>query len=257
MMLQKIDKRALAEYLDMCNQFVDFDKARAYSLINKALKYYKGDKSMKAALRQGQEIEKKWYDSLAKGKPDYSLYNDNYFMVEMWCCWVIYSRNYLVSIKKNIDKFKGVNSVMDLGCGFGYTTSALTEIFPIAQVTGTQLKNTVQYRMATELGNKYGFTIQEEVTDHADLVFASEYFEHIEAPIDHLSDVLEACTPRILVIANSFGAKSMGHFNEYIVDGALIKNKKVGRLFNQKLRDSGYKQVKTGFWNNRPAIWVK
>ena len=256
-MLHKIGRNDLAEYLSICAKHISFDMNTAYVLISKALKYYKGDKSLKSELRVGQEIESKWYASLEKGKPNYSLYNDDYFMVEMWCCWVIYSRNYLVSIKKNIDKFKGANSIMDLGCGFGYTTSALTEIFPVAQVTGTQLKNTVQYQMATELGNKYGFTIQEEATDHADLVFASEYFEHIEAPIDHLNDVLEACTPRILVIANSFGSKSMGHFNEYIVDGIRIENKKVGRLFNQRLRDVGYKQVKTGFWNNRPSIWAK
>ena len=27
-------------------------------------------------------------------------------------------------------------------------------------------------------------------------------------------------------------------------------------MFNQALRDNGYKKVKTNLWNNKPALWV-
>ena len=47
----------------------------------------------------------------------------------------------------------------------------------------------------------------------------------------------------------------MGHFNYYIHNGELIENKKIGRLFNKTLREANYKQLKTGFWNNRPNVW--
>lgn len=45
--------------------------------------------------------------------------------------------------------------------------------------------------------------------------FASEYFEHHELPVKHLIELLEVSHPRLLVIANSFGARSIGHFDSY------------------------------------------
>ena len=77
---------------------------------------------------------------------DFSVYDDTYYVCELWLCWIRYSRRYLRDISKNTSLFSRsivsdirANSVLDLGCGFGYTTAALKEFFPHATVTGTEL----------------------------------------------------------------------------------------------------------------------
>jgi len=92
---------------------------------------------------------------------------------------------------------------------------------------------------------------------HADLVFASEYFEHWEAPIEHLEEVLSKATPKALVIANAFGSKSVGHFDVYKDRGVEFSPKNISRKFNQCLRNHGYTLVQTKFWNGRPTVWIK
>jgi hypothetical protein len=91
----------------------------------------------------------------------------------------------------------------------------------------------------------------------ADLVFASEYFEHFEEPIAHLVEVVELTRPRALLIANAFSAKSIGHFDEYVVDGRRVSGDVVGRRFNDTLRRIGYSKIETRLWNNRPAYWKR
>ena len=47
----------------------------------------------------------RWYDSAEKGAFDYSIYEDKYyFATDLWPCFVLYSRKYILSIKKNIEK---------------------------------------------------------------------------------------------------------------------------------------------------------
>ncbi len=255
-MLTKFKKSDLVQYLQILEKHIDIDINIAYDLALKTIKYYQGDVKYRFALRQGQDIENKWYDSLEKGQPDYSLYDDDYFAVEIWACWVVYSRKYLTLINKAIN-LKGIRSIIDMGCGIGYTTAALKQICPNAKVLGTNIEKTTQYKVAQDIGKKYGFGLIPKVNQQADMIFASEYFEHIETPIKHIEEVVKICNPKILVIANAFGAKSMGHFNFYKVDDKLVENKKIGRVFNSKLRELGYKQLKLGFWNNRPQVWSK
>lgn len=255
-MLTKFKKGDLVQYLRILEKHIDIDLQTAYDLALKTIKYYQGDSKYRFSLRIGQDIENKWYDSLKAGQPDYSLYDDDYFAVEIWACWVVYSRKYLSQISKAID-LKGIRSVIDMGCGIGYTTATLKQMCPNAKVLGTNIEKTTQYAVAKSVGKKYGFDLIPEVNQKADMIFASEYFEHIETPIEHIENVVQVCNPKLLVIANAFGAKSMGHFNFYKVGDKLIENKKIGRVFNAKLRELGYKQLKLGFWNNRPQVWAK
>jgi len=255
-MLTKFKKSDLVEYLKILEQHIDIDLQTAYDLTLKTIKYYQGDAKYRFALRRGQDIENNWYESLERGEPDYSLYDDDYFAVEIWACWVVYSRKYLNQINKAMD-LKGINSIIDMGCGIGYTTATLKQMCPNAKVLGTNIEGTTQYKVASHIGEKYGFNLIPKVNQQADMIFASEYFEHIEEPIQHIEDVVKICSPKFLVIANAFGAKSMGHFNFYKVGDKRIENKKIGRVFNAKLRDLGYKQLKLGFWNNRPQVWKK
>jgi len=212
-------------------------------------------------------LETIWYQSLETGIPNYSVYEDPYYFSEVWLCWSRYSRRYLKDIQ--IDKslpsnisiikdMKNVNTVIDLGCGFGYTTTALKEIFPNANVFGTNIEGSHQYNLATKLSNKHDFRI---VSDYrgikTDLIFASEYFEHFEEPITHLKDVISECNPKYMLIANSFGPKAIGHFNYYKHEDKNYPAKQMGSMFNRTVRELGYEKVKTNCWNNRPVYYKR
>jgi SAM-dependent methyltransferase len=234
----------------------------------RTVKYLRGDKLSREQMQDGQELMNTWYKSLSSGSPDYSVYDTEYYLAELWACWVIYSRKYLLSIQspksmggisilRHIGKPDGV---LDLGCGFGYTTAALKELFSVSDVIGTNLDNTTQMRMARMFGDKYNFAMVSDLANihqsHIDLVFASEYFEHIPMPIAHLHEVLDL-SPRCLLIANTFTAKSIGHFDYYRIGNSYYDGRKTSRIFNDQLRRRGYKKMETNLWNSRPAYWVK
>jgi SAM-dependent methyltransferase len=223
-----------------------------------------------AHLRQSHEeraatavaLEKRWYASLATGFPDWSVYDDDEYVAEAWACWVYYSRPYLKALYKLMFDEAWRHSptlrVADLGCGLGLTTAALRILFPNAIIVGTNLMDTRQARFAKFLSTHQDFTLVPFLAQHKrmDVLVAFEYFEHFDAPIVHLNEVLTlARRPSHLVVANSFTADSIGHFPTYIVRGQVTPRKRMGRIFNAELRKCGYHRVETGLWNNRPAIW--
>ena len=67
--------------------------------------------------------------------------------------------------------------------------------------------------------------------------------------------MLDALHPRALLIANTFGTRSIGHFHRYTIAGQGVAGTLASRLFNAHLRHRGYTKVKTGMWNQRPAYW--
>lgn len=263
--LDEVGPNALERYLTLVARFHQFDVGQARVLAAAAVRYYSGDIYARDSLRAGQALEERWYASLA-GEPDFSVYDDDFFIGDIWACWIVYSRKYVRMFKKIAAAFD-VSSVVDLGCGFGYTTAVFKEMFPLADVYGTQLESSFQFQAATSVGAERGFTILPAIDRQVDLVFASEYFEHFSRPIEHLNDVLRTAHPKFIVTANSFGARSIGHFNVYLnlerrhidevehsVD-SRYSNKRIGREFNGTLRGHGYEQLNTGFWNNRPNVW--
>lgn len=137
----------LNRYLNLVSKFRKFDVARSALNIKKALKSFKGIGNMPDDYL---ELEIKWYDSIAKGSPDYSIYNHDYFIAEVWLCWQIYSKKYLASIDNpkalptgSIRKNMGtVRAIVDLGCGMDYTTAKLKQMFPDANVFGTNIEDT-------------------------------------------------------------------------------------------------------------------
>ena len=214
-----------------------------------------------------------WYNSLS-GAPDYSVYGVDEYIAELWGCWKIYSKTHLRNIQKENSLFthsiasmhSGDTSIIDLGCGFAYTTAAIKQIFPNANVWGTNLDNTLQMSVAKTMAADYNFTMAgdcSEISQNMDLVFASEYFEHFERPIEHLDYVIDNIAPKAMLIANAFGTEAIGHFNKYQVkthalfDWEWMDAKTTSRMFNDRVRKHGYKKVKTKLWNNRPSYWVK
>lgn len=206
------------------------------------------------------ELEKRWYASLEKGFPDYSVYTGEEYISEAIYCWEKYSSKYInCLVKENIlDSMKPASIVVDLGCGVGYTTSALTLLFPNAKVYGTNIIPSKQHERAIDFGSIYGFEIVENLRDiksKADVIFAFDYFEHFHLPIEHLEYVLDVLFPRHFVIANSFNTVSTGHFPSYFTGKGETPASLVGRLFNKKMRSRGYIKIETGFWNDRPTYW--
>lgn len=221
------------------------------------------DRDMTHGLRP---LQLRWYRSLREGRPDYTVYDDDYYLADLWACWIVYSRKYLRSFRdprglfthSMIDELGNVRRVLDLGCGFGYSTIALKQLWPGAEVIGTNIRDTIQFRVAEKLGRAHNFAMLDEgatMPQPVDLVFASEYFEHIEEPIAHLRDIIRQANPAHLVIANTFGPASIGHFDEYIVDGTKLTARQTSRAFKQTLVDAGYELVKTRFWNSRPQYY--
>jgi SAM-dependent methyltransferase len=212
------------------------------------------------------DLQTIWYRSLLDNKLDFSVYDSDLYLAELWSCWVVCSRKYLLSLLNPkyfppegvFADMKNVRSVADLGCGIAYSTIALKEMFPKAEVYGTNIEHSKQTEVAIYLSKMHSFKVLYSLPDeHTDLVFASEYFEHFQKPVEHLEEVLNRLKPNYLLIANAFTYSSIGHFNNYSVDGHVIPSDKVSRLFNNRLKDYGYEKVKTKLWNNRPDYWKK
>jgi hypothetical protein len=126
-------------------------------------------------------------------------------------------------------------------------------------VWGTNIEGSTQWRVAAVLAKSNRFQLTEMIPEMPmDLVFASEFFEHIEAPVTYLSDVLARTHPRMLVVANTFSAPAIGHFPLYRdPHGTQVNGRRIARLFSKTMREAGYRRAEVNFWNNRPHVWVR
>ena len=218
------------------------------------------------------ELEKRWYQSVRiKKKPDYSVYDEKIYLAEVWACWDFYSRKYLKDILKpklvppfGIQKYVRENkSILDLGNGIGFSSIALSQIFPKNKLIATNVKDSYQWDLNKLLAKYYDYLLitnndlNLNKTGEIELTFASEYFEHFEEPIDHLSLILEKTKTKILITANAFNTDSIGHFDSYLYKGQRYEPSAISRLFGKKLKENNYIKLKTKCWNARPAIWIK
>lgn len=209
----------------------------------------------------------KWLLSLENNSPDFSIYCDDAYLNDVFACWKNFSRKNLILIKRyfeNKNKQK-IKYVLDMGCGIGYTTLALSEIFPEAIIYGENLKDTLQYSVMKEVSaNNKNIKIVDEKSfltkvPKVDILICFEFFEHLQEPIDMMITLLEKYMPKYFIFANSFTTlHAAGHFSVYYYNGEEYTGKEISRLFNKIAKEKfGYVEVKTGFWNNRPKIYKK
>ena len=135
----------------------------------------------------------------------------------------------------------------------------MKQVFPNSKVYGTNLETSNQYEVCKYMAKQHDWKIVPSI-DYipiVDLVFASEYFEHFENPINHLEDILKL-NPKYFIIANSFSSKSVGHFDIYYnKNSQQVLGKKYGKVFNSYLRTKGYYKVNTSCYNDRPSYWKR
>lgn len=210
--------------------------------------------------RRPSPSDERWYASIERGQPDYGIYDDPTYMLYLWPGTVLYARPTLRWISQHVPAAR-VRTVIDVGCGIGYSTACLAAAYPDAAVYGTNVEG-VQAKAARSLGRRHGFTLRPdvasiEVTDPSStLIVASEYFEHFHAPIAHLRTILSSVVPHWFAIANAFGAVSAGHFPQYLDGSTHYTPRQIGRRFNDHLRQHGYTKTGSG-WNGRPSLWTQ
>ena len=253
---------SIDKFFDRVEAYRDIDRGYLQDLALHLVRWYSGNSESNEF--KDNALERRWYKSLADGAPDYGVYDASIYISDVWACWICYSRKYLRDLRKHkelIESHVGqVKKVVDVGCGFGYTTSALKQMFPNAEVIATNLEDTTQIKVARSMCDEYGFRVISDLSEiggDVDLVFASEYFEHFLKPISHFFEVLKATASKSFVIANSFGTTSVGHFHQYRIAHMLIDGKAMSKMFNNALRNSGYQSLKTKMWNNKPNVWVQ
>lgn len=252
--LDKIKKEDFKDLLLLAKkEKSDIDVERLYK------EFLGGNKNLDGLLSR-------WLKSIKLGKPDFSVYGEDDYLNEVFFCWKNFSRRYLRTLKKffekNEDFYYNVESILDMGCGIGYTTIALSEMFVDAIIYGQNLKGTLQHKINKRIaaGVKNVKIVDERDflnrIKSVDLIFASEYFEHLLKPIDMLQDLINKFHPRYFIFANSFThPESIGHFYFYEYNGKQYSGKEISRLFYKVLSNNGYKRVDTGFFNGRPCVY--
>ena len=209
------------------------------------------------AARKGSSVEldklqAAWYDSLASGSPDYSIYNSDMYIAEAFFCWYKYSRIYIKRLSGWSNVFDG-KVILDVGNGIGFSSRQLAETFPNSKVIGTNIPGSVQYKISQSIGID---TRPLSDVGEVDIIFASEYFEHHSAPGDHLVELLRT-KPKYIICANTFGSPSTGHFPGYKINNKDdVCGAVTSRQFNLAMMCNGYQFEHTGFWNNRPTVWT-
>lgn len=253
----------LAEFVKLCQRHnSDIDYTTAYDLCKAQHSHASGKKEGDVTIITS--LFDRWYTSIKAGTPDYSVYNSPYYIADLWACWNLYSRRYLRDITSKrsldgisvLDDMKDVEVIADLGNGVGLTTQMIKELFPTADVYATNIDISYQYNIASELATN--FTMLPDLSHlnkQTDLIFASEYFEHFDRPIEHLNFIMSIQRPRYMIVANGFNGDAIGHFDTYFHLDHIYTSKQMNSLFNHSMIRHGYQMVKTKMWNNRPTYW--
>ena len=266
-MLDKIKQEDCERFAGKyCQGLPGFNKAVFLNEVVHLKRMHRGAKNTTANYPEYARLQQRWYDSLAKSEPDFSVYNDIAILPDIWTCWALYSRMYLKSFitrecegQKMIHTFGKVMNILDIGNGIGYSSAALTHLFPFANVFGYNIKDPMQWKICEQVAEDHDFFMVSDLDEvpEVDLLFASEYFEHYDSPIDHLKEVLMKVNPRNIIVANSFGTHSVGHFTQYAYKNGVLSGRETTKTFNIFLKDFGYKKMKTTCWNDRPSFWQR
>jgi hypothetical protein len=200
-----------------------------------------------------------WVDLWTKNEDDNSLYEKEDYIYDAWECFKVYSKNYVKLTTSFLQQHK-FDSLIDYGAGLGLTTKLLAESFPDKQIYYHNLKGRQWDFSADYLKEVSNVKMIEDLNSlsEIDVLCAWEFFEHIKNPCSILDDILLQ-KPKILSIANSFGAVAYGHYSFYDNGSSPINRSDMSKIFNKHLKLRGFviDPFCLKFWNRRPTIWSK
>ena len=204
-----------------------------------------------------KSLTEKWYQSLEDKNPDYSVYDNEFFLYASLDCYKKYSSKYIKTLFKHPVSNKLINdclTIVDMGNGLGYSTKLIKECLDLKKdnvVYGNNIENSLQYKYNEYIGNSMIKLENQQI----DCFIFFDFMEHIENPIEYIEKLICIHQPKLLIFANSFNTHCIGHFNEYKHNNEIIDQKKISRIFNKAIRDKGFQKVDCSFWNNRPMIF--
>jgi len=201
-----------------------------------------------------------WVDLWTKNEEDNSLYEKEDYIYDAWLCFKDYSKNYVKLTTSFLQQYK-FDSLIDYGAGLGLTTKLLAESFPDKQIYYLNLRGRQWDFSSDYLSGISNVKMVDNLNsiNGVDVLCAWEFFEHIKNPCRCLDEIL-SLKPKILSIANSFGAIAYGHYSSYNYgDSSSFSRDNISKVFNKHLKLKGFvvDPFCLKFWNRRPTIWQK
>lgn len=203
-----------------------------------------------------KELDDWWWDGNYK---DFSRYNSFHYLYAGLNCFNNYSKPCAFTAYEYL-KDKNIQNIVDLGAGIGLSTMLLKDLFPDAGIYYNNLLDTIQYAFFLKHSDGKIDTVDDKAMAKYgpyDVLFASEYFEHFDWPINRLKFLRDEVGFKYLVVNNSFNVRAYGHFKEYFDEEEnLIDPRAISRKWNKIIKND-YDQLKIKCWNGRPRIYMK
>ena len=187
----------------------------------------------------------------------------------LWGCLGSYynsSKGYIPKIKTAFEKMNYVpKTVLDFGAGVGLATYDLAELLSNTTVYYYNISE-IQTSLFKEMLKQFPIDniviIDDPLSVNAEVVFCSEFFEHIKTPEDALKYIMGIPGVKHILEASSFRFSDVaGHYETFIFDNVEVSCNDAQKNFNKLMRRYGFqlsnKVYNVSCWNNRPNIWVK
>jgi hypothetical protein len=198
---------------------------------------------------------------LKSGKHTDLTEEDDYYVAKLWHQFSRKSRADLQHIATGsygkkptplTDQIPHLKCIVDLGCGVGYTPTIFKELFPNASVYGTNTKGAKQYAWCQKMAYENRWELVPDasvIPQKADMVFASNYFQNTEKPVEHLIEIMAKLRPWICVIANAFSG-------DYVHNLKAVSAVEISTMFNNQMAGMGFKKQKHKCASSRAEIWM-
>lgn len=206
-------------------------------------------------------LYKKWASS-RDSNPDYSVYKHPDYVYDIYLCWREWTNGHVkhsLEVIKKKDENWNKYSYIDMYNGLGLSTLQMFE-FGLKNVYYYN-DNEDQVRMMHDFAKRYNMDISnlhrvEELNKKQfDVGLHFEVLEHYYEPMIEMKKFMDIINHYMTITFMFIRHNSIGHFENYLVDGNLETGKKVSKKVNKLIR-SEFENWYTGF-NGRPKIYKR